>query len=310
MEDFPIVSIVTPTYNQAEYLAETIESVLSQDYPNLEYIVIDDGSTDDTQEVLKRFEGQIFVDRHENIGQVRTLNKGWERANGTYLGYLSSDDILYPNALTQLVNAIQSDPERACVFPNADLIDSSSRTIKRGVCREFDLAELVVRQECYIGPGAIFRKSDFVRVGGWKPELRLAPDREFWMRLAQVGSFAMVDKSLAGYRTHPGSYSYWEVSDEISREYVSVLDEYFEDEEVPAEIRNRKNEAYGYANLLRARNRFRVGDFRRGRDLYLDACQFHQPLGNVGVKGQLLRNVVSKPIRNFTTKIRNLVGKS
>ena len=92
MQQFPLVSIVTPTYNQAQYLAETIDSVLEQDYPNVEYIVLDDGSTDDTSSVLERYNGLIRHERHANMGQARTLNCGWAMTNGQIIGYLSSDD--------------------------------------------------------------------------------------------------------------------------------------------------------------------------------------------------------------------------
>ena len=80
---FPLVSIVTPTYNQAKYLTETIEKVLAQDYPNIEYIVLDDGSTDETPEILKKYSGKIRYERHANMGQARTLNKGWAMSSGT-----------------------------------------------------------------------------------------------------------------------------------------------------------------------------------------------------------------------------------
>ena len=82
--DLPLVTIVTPTYNQADYLAETIDSVLAQDYPNIEYIVIDDGSTDHTMEVLKQYEGRIHWERQSNMGQAATLNQGWAMAKGQY----------------------------------------------------------------------------------------------------------------------------------------------------------------------------------------------------------------------------------
>ena len=103
MQNLPLVSIVTPTYNQAEYLAETIESVLAQDYPNIEYIVLDDGSTDSTPEVLNRYSGRVRWERHDNMGQARTLNKGWAMSRGEFIGYLSSDDLLLPDAISKLV---------------------------------------------------------------------------------------------------------------------------------------------------------------------------------------------------------------
>jgi glycosyltransferase involved in cell wall biosynthesis len=305
MGDAAILTLVTPAYNQGNYLAETIDSVLAQDYAAIDYQVIDDGSTDSTPQVLERYAGRLQAERQANLGQVRTLNKGWARASGKYLGYLSSDDTLYPRAVSKLIAVLEADPGIACVFPDADLIDEQSRVIKRGVCRPFDLAELVVRQECYIAPGAIFRRSAFEAVGGWKPELRLAPDREFWMRLATQGRIHFHQESLAGYRMHPKSISYKDVSEETSREYIRVLDDYFSSPGVPAGIAARKAEAYGYATLILARNRFRAGDLRRGAQLYQEACSLHPPLGAAGVKARLLRNVISKPVRIAIAGLRS-----
>src|SRR5439155_19151445 len=107
----PLVSIVTPAYNQAEYLPETIESVLAQDYPNIEYIVLDDGSTDDTSKVLERYTGRLRWERHENIGQSRSLNKGWSMSRGDLLGYISSDDRLKKDCISRLVAALQAQRE-------------------------------------------------------------------------------------------------------------------------------------------------------------------------------------------------------
>ena len=301
----PLLTMVTPAYNQGHFLAETIESVLNQDLP-LDYLVIDDGSSDQTPQVMARYAGRIRGERQQNMGQVRTLNKGWTNAAGTYLAYLSSDDVLYPGALRKLVDVLERDPSIACVFPDCDLIDDRSRVIKRNVCRPFDLAELVVQQECYIGPGAVFRRSAFEAVGGWKPQLRLAPDREFWMRLATQGRIHFLPETLAGYRFHPQSLSYKEVTEAQSREYVQVLDEYFARPDVPADIRARRDEAYGHAHLVLARNRFRAGDWRRGMQLYAQACRLHPPLGGVRYKARLLRNVVSKPLRSAAATWRSL----
>lgn len=307
MENFPLVSIVTPTYNQAEYLAETIDSVLAQDYPNIEYIVLDDGSTDATSEVLERYSGKVRWERHENMGQARTLNKGWGISKGEIIGYLSSDDILYPGAIRKLVGLLEIDKSIVCTFPDSDLIDHRSCVVKKNVCRPFDLGDLIVRQECYIGPGALFRRSAFNSVGGWKPELKLAPDREFWIRLAAHGRFELCHDVLAGYRMHPRSISYKDVSEEVGREYLWVLDQYFEIASIPSEIALRKSEAYGYAQLVLARNCFRAGRLSRGWELYKEATRLHPPLGGINVKARILRNVVSKPARIALSALRALV---
>lgn len=307
MQILPLVSIVTPAYNQADYLAEAIESVLAQDYPNIEYIVLDDGSIDDTPQVLQRYDGLVFQERHDNMGQARTVNKGWQLASGTYIGYLSSDDLLYPGAISQLVTLLNSDSSIVCAFPDANLIDDRSRVIKKNVCQPFDLAELIVRQECYIGPGALFRRSAFDAVGGWRPELKMAPDREFWIRLAGQGRFEMCPEVLAGYRMHSLSISYKDVSEEVSREYLQVLDDYFRAASVPFEIASRRSEAYGYAYLLLARNCFRAGRLKRGMQLYREACNLHPELRSVQVKARVLRNVVSKPVRMTLSGVRSLI---
>ena len=291
------VTLVTPTYNQAEFVAETIESVLTQTYAPIEYVVIDDGSTDATPGVLEAYRDRVTIVRQPNAGQAATLNRGWSAARGDYLGYLSSDDILAPNAVAELVAILDARPEVVCVFPDSDLIDPASNIVKRNVCRPFDLARLVVEQECHIGPGALFRADAFRAVGGWRPDLRLAPDREFWMRLARRGEFAFVTRSLAGYRTHPGSISYKDVSEETSREYLRVLDDYFANADVPAPIRARREEAYGRAYYLIARNCFRAQNLRPGLANYAEACRRYPPLRGTRARLGLVRTTISKPLR-------------
>lgn len=304
MDTLPVVTLVTPTYNQSDFLAETMDCVLSQDYPALEYVVIDDGSTDDTQNVLARYEGRITSLRQGNIGQARTLNKAWGLARGKYLGYLSSDDLLHASAIRRMVEVLESDEHIVCAYPNADLIDSNSRVIKRSVCRPFVLEDLVVGQECHIGPGALFRRTAFEAVGGWRTDLKLAPDREFWMRLAQRGRIAFVDASLAGYRLHGRSLSFREVSEKASGEYLRVLDDYFRGGYLPESIVGRRAEAYARATLLIARNVLRSGRISRGISLYRQACELHPPLRSSSVRLTLLRNILSKPARVLAARLR------
>ena len=291
------VTLITPTYNHARFLAETVASVLTQTYSPIDYVVIDDGSTDDTAAVLDAWRARVTVVNQANAGQATTLNRGWNAARGEYLGYLSSDDTLVPTAIAELVAVLDADPGIVCVFPDCDLIDPASVVIKRNVCRPFDLERLVIEQECHIGPGALFRADAFRAVGGWRPELRLAPDREFWMRLAARGKFRFLTQSLAGYRSHPGSISYKDVSEETSREYLRVLDDYFAQADVPAAIRARREEAYGRAYYLIARNCFRAQNLQRGLANYAEACRRYPPLRGMRARLGLVRTTISKPLR-------------
>lgn len=309
----PLITLVTPVYNQSDYLEATMRSVLRQSYHALEYIVIDDGSHDESLSVAERvaqeFPGRVTVLTQTNIGQAATLNRGWSLARGKYLGYLSSDDLIYPGALDELVRLLELNDDVVCVFPDSDLIDSHGGVIKQNVCRTFSLEELVVRQECYIGPGALFRRDAFDNVGGWDVGLKLAPDREFWIRLAGQGRVEFLSETLAGYRLHPKSISYKDVSEEIGLEYIRVLDKYFSGVygEPLNSVLDRRDEAYAHATLILARNNLRSGNFRRGMHLYKNACLLYPELKKFNTKSKLLRNVLSKPARVIWAAMRNLI---
>ena len=134
MNSTPLVSIVTPVYNQAEYLAATMESVLAQDYPALEYIVIDDGSSDASLALAQRLAaahpGRITVLTQANAGQAATLNRGWGLARGEILAYLSSDDCLCPGAVTAMVHALRAQPAASVAYCDFWLIDAHGKRLR------------------------------------------------------------------------------------------------------------------------------------------------------------------------------------
>jgi len=307
-DDSPLVTIVTPTYNQAHYLTDTIESVLAQDYKNIEYIIINDGSTDNTQAILTQYNGRIHWKNQNNLGQANALNNGWSIAKGKYLSYLSSDDILYPEAIRKLVHFINDAPNRIAVYPNCNLIDPYSKIIKRNAARVFNYDELVIKQECCIGPGALFLHDAYIKYGGWLPWLKLAPDREFWMRIGLYGSIDLLNEPLAGYRMHPNSISYSETRSDISNEYLKVLDVYYSRTDIPQHLVVRKSEAYAYARLIMARNKLRNGDISGALNEYRTANHLFPTINNNTVRLMLIRTAVSKPLRKLQWKIRRLCG--
>jgi hypothetical protein len=198
---------------------------------------------------------------------------------------------------------LDADPGVVCAFPDSDLIDAGSRVVRRGVCRPFDLETVVVTQECHIGPGALFRRDAFEAVGGWKTDLRLGPDRDFWMRLARQGRFHFVDESLALYRTHPAATSFRAASEEVSREFIRVLDDYFAAGGVPERIARRRDEAYARATLLCARNALWRGELGHGLALYREACTLHAPLRSWASRLRLMRQGLSKPAKLLYTRL-------
>ena len=123
-ETLPRVTVITPAFNRASLLEETILSVLEQDYPNLEYIVLDDGSEDGTLEVIKKFQNRLRWDSHANMGETRTVNKGFSMAEGDIIGVVSSDDLLLPGAISKAVQRLLQKPDVVVVYPDWQIIDA------------------------------------------------------------------------------------------------------------------------------------------------------------------------------------------
>lgn len=228
--NIPLVSIVTPSYNQAGFLAATLDSMLAQDYPNIEYIVLDDGSTDATSTVLESYNGRVNWSHHANIGQSRTLNKAWSQARGEYFGYLSSDDLLLPHAISTLVDVLEAQPDALVAYGDFDLIDATGR--RTGVVQspEFSYQRMVEELICPPGPGTIFRRSLFEKIGGWNEELRKIPDFDYWLRAGRIGRFVRVPKVLAQYRVHEESMAIRPVAPERSMEIVAAVQAYWLDD--------------------------------------------------------------------------------
>ncbi len=305
----PLVSIVTPTYNHAAYLESTIKSVINQNYKNIQYIVINDGSTDATEKILEKYSTKFQCINQSNIGQVKTLAKGWALSEGEYIGYLSSDDILLPDAIGKMVSLLNANDDVVCVYPDADLIDKNNTLIKKNVCRSFDLSDYIVHQQCYIGPGALFRRRKYEEIGGWNQNFRLAPDAEFWIRLCRTGKILFHAETLAAYRFHSNQGIYKYISEEYSGEYIRILDEYFSQapEKIPSSLVSRKNESYANAYVLIACNYFRGFQILKGVMFYRKACYLYPSLNNPKTLIRLLRNIVSKPIRNIITTMHSCV---
>jgi glycosyltransferase involved in cell wall biosynthesis len=221
-----LVSIVTPAYNQGEYLAATIESVLAQDYPAIEYIVIDDGSNDSTLAVANqyamRYPGRLTVLTQPNRGQAASLNRAWAQASGSILGYLSSDDMLCPSAVSELVAALELHSEAKLVYCDMWLIDSQGHRLRTLLAEDFDRRRMCEQLICQPGVGALFRREIFDRSGGWNEQLQQVPDFEFWLRASCFGDFVRLPRLLGEYRVHDGSASFQSMSVARAEEIMLV----------------------------------------------------------------------------------------
>lgn len=290
-----LVSIVTPAYNQGEFLEATMLSVLTQDYPAVEYIVINDGSTDQSlaiaQQVAARHPGRVRVIDQVNAGQAATLNRGWAESRGDILAYLSSDDCLAPGAVSRMVAALQSQAQAAVAYCDFWLIDAQGHRLREVQTEPFDADRLRVSLVCQPGPGAFFRREVFQRQGGWRPELRQVPDFEFWLRASREGAFVRVPQPLAEYRIHEGSASFRAMAPERADEIVRVMQAYWADQPGTGSARKALAKAYGIA----AKNHGQSGRLGAAMASFFKALRLQPAMvGDLGVWRQLLVGVMRR----------------
>jgi len=202
--DSPLVSVVTPCLNSARYLEETIESVLAQDYPRIEYIVMDGGSTDGSLEILKRYEGRLRWVSKPDLGTADAINRGFQLSHGEIFAFLNGDDIYLPGAVSTAVEHLRDTPGAAAVYGDAWWVDETGHRLALYPVRDFDPALLA--QECFIcQPASFLRREAFQNVGGVDPDLDVTFDYELWMRLARTYEMRRIPTPMAHSRMHPAN---------------------------------------------------------------------------------------------------------
>ena len=203
------VSIVVPSYNQASFLEEALRSVLDQEYEPIELIVVDGGSTDDSLDIVRRHAPRIqWWTSERDAGQADALNKGFARATGDFLGWLSSDDVLFPGAVARVVAELERDPELLLVYGSALFVDEAGHEIFPLEARPFDVETMVRRCANHVvQPGSLFRRRAWELAGPLDTDAHYLFDFEFALRVARHGRVRSIPDRLAAYRVHPGSKS-------------------------------------------------------------------------------------------------------
>ena len=217
----PLVSVIVPSYNGAKFLPESLDSILAQTYPNIEIIVLDDASTDDTPAVAARYAGRItYVRQPANLGQFDNVNDGIARATGEFVAVYHADDIYLPEIVEREVAYLQEHPDVAAVFASDIFVDAAGREYGRlrlppEVRGEQPLdyvtvlnALLTYKNRFLVGPSAMVRASVYASVGQYREErYRIASDLEMWMRIARQRPIAVLEDHLMKYRHFHGNAS-------------------------------------------------------------------------------------------------------
>lgn len=199
----PSVAIVTPSYNTGAHVRAAVESVLSQDYPKVDYVVMDGGSTDETPDVLRSYGPRLRWTSQRDRGQADAINRGFAQTRGDVLGWLNSDDAYAPGAVRAAADFLARHEDVAMVYGDADFIDAAGIVI--GPCAHvepvFSRRRLLHYSDFIVQPAAFFRRGAFEAVGGLDPSLNWAMDYDLWLKLAGRNfKIAYLPRVLARYR--------------------------------------------------------------------------------------------------------------
>jgi glycosyltransferase involved in cell wall biosynthesis len=256
------VSVIIPTYNQAHFVTSAVESVLAQTYPDVEVIVVDDGSTDGPQTALAPYREKIHYIGQENRGLSGARNTGFLASHGDYLLFLDSDDLIHPDNLALHVALLETEPDFGLVYSAWQQINEDGtqtlgevRPNKQGHL----LKGLLRRSFFFFASAAVLRRECLERVGLFDESLRWGEDADMWLRLARAGyAFGYLDQPLLQYRIHANSMSA-SVTPQQVQGWLAVLAKFFADPELPADIRALEAEAYSVLHYETAGRYYRDG---------------------------------------------------
>ncbi|XWX02882.1 glycosyltransferase family 2 protein [Aggregatilineales bacterium SYSU G02658] len=183
----PLVTVVTPCYNSARFIEETIQSVLAQTYPQVEYIIMDGGSTDGTVEIAQRYADRLTLISEPDRGQTHAINKGWARAQGQILAWLNADDLYYPDTVATAVAALEAHPEAGWVYGSGVMLDANGQPMPfRHPVQPWNY-EGLLQDSCYIVQPTVFlHRSVYETVGNLDETLHYSMDYEYWLRIGRT----------------------------------------------------------------------------------------------------------------------------
>lgn len=268
MSETPLVSIVTASYNSADYIEAAIRSVAAQDYPNIEHLVIDGASTDGTVDILRKYDGCIWWVSEPDKGQSDAINKGFIRARGEILGWLDADNVYEPGAVSEAVRQLALQPETGMVYGGVYDVDESGRIERQYMPPEFTLTDFLLYHEFnFIPPSSVFmRRGALDRAGHLDTDLHYTMDFDLWLRMGLVAEVRRVEGFWSRFLLRDTSKTGSRM-DMFGWDILTVMERFFERGDLPKDV--RKNKRRIRARLYQhAADRIITGDFQQGREYY------------------------------------------
>jgi glycosyltransferase involved in cell wall biosynthesis len=288
----PLVSIITPSFNKGPYIEETIQSIRNQTYKNIEHIVTDAGSTDETLSILEKYNNDLKWISEPDRGQSDAINKGWRMAKGEIIAYLNADDTYLPDAVASAVAFFESHPDIHMVYGDGIITDESGndpRTIQSG---EFSLKKLVFSQNTLFQPSVFLRKEVFDTIGGVDVDLHLAMDLDYWLRIALVYKTGYLPRPLSVAKIYHDAKSSAFMFRYV-KEYEHILEKLYASPGIPREILACKNDVYTFVYTKGGLDYLHANMVKDGMGYLWKAFRM-SPRGCIKYTGALLVRFVTK----------------
>jgi glycosyltransferase involved in cell wall biosynthesis len=303
------ISVITPSYNQGSFIEETIRSVLLQGYTNLEYVVIDGGSTDDSAAIIERY--APFLDSwvtEPDDGQSDAINKGFERTSGDIVIWLNSDDRFQPGALNQIARTFTDHPDLVLAYGDPNIIDGDGRVIERQRLPSYDAAQVLEMSVILPQPAAFVRRSALVGRPLVRTDLHYTMDTELWFRLVRAGNMLHIDHVLADSRL-------WEDNKATAQrlrwppELLQIVDEFFADPDLAPEYRRIERRVRGGVLANAGGFSYYGGDAAAARRLLMRSAWTYPPgLWRTRLGGRLVRALLGDRVFGLLHRLRRRIA--
>jgi glycosyltransferase involved in cell wall biosynthesis len=302
LSDFPTITIITPSLNQGMYINDTIDSVLSQNYPALDYQVWDGGSTDETHSILRSYGEALYWFSEPDAGQSNAINKGWRKSRGEIVSWLNSDDSLCPGALQHVGFFFNHHPEVDVLYGDCEIVDQTGKFLQLYPTQPYDFKMLILSTVNFIPqPATFIRRKVLDDIGYLEESLDLVMDFDYWLRAGKTHQFAYTQGRLARLRTHYQAKSIASLEN-FGKELVQIYTAFFASPDLPADIRPLRAKAMSNIYYRAADCSFWGNQLEDARRFAWKSWQFNparfRSLWFYLVLGKLGRNIADKKYRN------------
>ncbi len=241
MKAIPKISIVTPSFNQARFLEQCILSVLEQDYSNIEYIIMDGGSTDGSVEIIQKYSHRLaYWVSEPDGGQSAAINKGLRRVTGDIWGWMNSDDWYSPGAISKAVDYLLQHSETDIVYGDCNWVSVKGEFLRRQNPHTFSYSKFVIEMNDYIPSGSTFiRRSVYESVGELDESMHYTMDHDYWLRAGLLTQIDYLPEVLSSFRVYPEAKT-WRNSSGRARDIVYMYEKILDNDNIPATVKAQK----------------------------------------------------------------------